>query len=197
VFKDVKLEENNQKKFEQVVNQRMDESVKHFTHTIAGIRAGRAHPGMVEDVKVSCYGGTTEMRLKELATITAPDATLLVLQPWDKTTLPEIEKAIMMSDVGITPQNDGNIIRLQLPELSSERREELVKLLGKRQEEGKIALRNIRKEAHNLIRDSKKNKVISEDFENRLTDVLQKITDKWTEDINQITSKKEKEIKSR
>lgn len=197
MFNDIKLEENNQKKFEQVVNAEMDNCLKHFEHSIAGLRAGRAHPGMVEDIKVVCYGGTSENKLKAIATVTAPDASLIVIQPWDKTILVDIEKAIMTSDVGLTPQSDGNIIRLQLPELSAERREELVKVLHKRQEEGKIAIRNVRKEAHNLIRDNKKTKAISEDFENRLVDVLQKIADKWTEDINKVTLKKEKDILNR
>ncbi|MBT4855857.1 ribosome recycling factor [bacterium] len=194
MFKNIKFEENNTKSFETVVNEEMEKSIKHFRHNIASIRAGRANPGMVEDIKVLAYEGTTEMKLRELASISTPDALQIIIQPWDKSTLVDIEKAIMNSEVGVTPQTDGELIRLRLPEMSSERRDELKKLLHKRLEECKIAIRNVRKDAHNSIRDAQRAKDISEDFSKRLNDDLQKITDKFTELSNQVSQKKESEI---
>jgi len=194
VFKNVLIEENKKQPVEKVVNEEMDKAIKHFRHAIANIRTGRANPGMVEDIKILCYGGSSELKLKELASISTPDALQIVIQPWDKSTITDIEKGLLNSELGINPQNDGEIIRLRLPEMSSERREELKKLLHKRLEDCKIAIRNIRKDAHNYIRDAQREKKISEDFSKRLNDDLQKITDKFTEQANQVSAKKEQEI---
>ena len=116
--------------------------------------------------------------------LAAPDTRLITIQPWDNNIIGEIEKAISESDIGITPANDGDLIRLRLPEMSSSRRDELVKILGKKAEEAKIAIRNVRKDFQNLIRDAKKDKVISENFFNRLNDVLQKVTDTLLKRLN-------------
>lgn len=125
-----------------------------------------------------------------------PDARLITIQPWDKAVIGEIEKAIKNSDVGLTPVNDGDIIRLRLPEMSSTRRDELIKILGKKVEESKISIRNVRKDFNNFIRDAKKDKAISENFFSRLSDVLQKVTDTFIEKTDQLGAKKEKEISS-
>jgi len=135
------------------------------------------------------------MKLRELATLTAPEARLITIQPWDKSVIGEIEKAILASDIGITPINDGTIIRLQLPQMSEARRDELGKILGKKTEECKIGVRNVRKEFHNNLRDTEKAKGISEDFAKRLNDILQKITDNFIKKVDEINDNKHKEIK--
>ncbi|HJM69130.1 MAG TPA: ribosome recycling factor [Candidatus Babeliales bacterium] len=194
MFKDILLEENNKQPFEKAVNEEMEKAIKHFRHAIANIRAGRANPGMVEDIKILCYAGSSELKLRELASISTPDALQIIIQPWDKSTMVDIEKGLMNSELGLTPQNDGELIRLRLPEMSSERRDELKKLLHKRLEDCKIAIRNVRKDAHNYIRDAQRAKKISEDFSKRLNDDLQKTTDKFTVQANQVSAKKEQEI---
>ena len=182
------------KPFETVVEADMQKHIQHFEKELQKIRTGRAHPSMIEDIKVFAYG--TLMPLKETAAVSAPDAQLLVVQPWDKTIIPEIEKAIAASDLGVTPMTDGPIIRIVLPKMSSSRRDELSKVLGKRLEECKIALRNVRKDVHTAIRDTEKDKKISEDYSKRLQDLLQKITDKVTAVADTLSSKKDAEIKA-
>lgn len=182
------------KPFETAVEADMQKHTQHFEKELQKIRTGRAHPSMIEDIKVSAYG--TMMPLKEVAAISAPDASLLVIQPWDKTVIPDVEKAISISDLGVTPMTDGPIIRVVLPKMSSSRRDELSKVLGKRLEECKIAVRNVRKEVHEAIRDAEKGKKISEDYSKRLQDLLQKITDKVSAAAETLSSKKEAEIKA-
>lgn len=190
------LNDNNIKDFEKAINNEMDKVVKHFERELVSIRTGRAHTGLVEDVKVSCYDGTSILSLKECAAISTPDARLILIQPWDKGILADIEKAIIASDLGINPVNDGNVIRIVLPEMSSARRDELVKLLHKKLEDGRISIRNIRKDFHNLVRDSQKNKTISEDHSRRLADSLQNLTDKFIAHLEKIAEKKEVEVKT-
>jgi ribosome recycling factor len=180
--------------FEATVESEMNKHIQHFEKELQKIRTGRAHPSMIEDIKVFAYG--TMMPLKETAAISAPDAQLLVVQPWDKTIMPDIEKALSTSDLGVTPATDGPLIRIVLPKMSSSRRDELSKVLGKRLEECKIALRNVRKDVHTAIRETEKDKKISEDYSKRLQDLLQKITDKVTSQADALSSKKEAEIKS-
>lgn len=191
---DLKLTDNNIKEFETALQSEMDKAVKHFERELITIRTGRAHPALVEGVKVNCYD--TLRSLKEIALITAPEARLIVIEPWDKSLIPEIEKAISNSDLGLTPANDGNLIRLRLPEISTSRRDELVKVLSKKVEEARISIRNVRKDFHNLIRDTEKSKKISEDHSRRLADLLQKITDKFILTVEQMSQKKENEIKT-
>lgn len=194
-MKDIVFIENDSKQFEQAMHDEMQKALHHFEGEIIKIRTGRAHTSLVEDVMVECYDGSP-MPLNNIAALSAPDARLIVIQPWDPATIPAIERALMGSDVGITPTVDGKIIRLVLPEMSSTRRDELTKILGKKLEETKVAIRHTRKEFNNLIRDAKKGKKISENFFNRLSDLLQNITDKWITKADQMAKKKETELKS-
>jgi len=181
------------KQFEKELETEMDKQVKHFEKELLKIRTGRAHPAMIEDLKVSCYGSL--MSLRDIAAISAPDAALLVIQPWDKNLMSDIEKALSTSDLGVTPQNDGTVIRIQLPRMSSTRREELAKALHQKLETAKISLRNIRKDVLNIIREREKTKKISEDYSRRLQDSLQKVTDKFIEISDKLALKKEEEIR--
>lgn len=174
----------------------MVKCLKHFEHELTGIRSGRAHPSMVETLKVSCYGGESELPLKNLASVSIPDARTIMIQPWDATTLPDIERCIRESDSGFTPVNDGNIVRIQLPEMSNDIREKLSKTLGKKLEECRVSIRNIRKNINNFIRDEEKKKTVSEDFAKRLNDLLQKHTDEYIKKVEVLAQKKEQEIKS-
>ncbi len=187
------VENASTKPFEKLIETEMDNHLKHFDKELIKIRTGRAHPSMIEDIKVNCYGSI--MPLKDLAAISAPDVQLLVVEPWDKSIINDIEKAISNSDVGLTPVNDGNLIRLALPRMTSARRDDLVKVLSKKLEDCKISLRNVRKDFHNFIRETEKNKKISEDTSRRLQDILQKITDRFTELADKLSKKKEDEIK--
>lgn len=194
-MKEIVFVENDSKQFEQAMNEEMQKSLQHLEGEITKIRTGRAHTSLVEDIMVDCYGGSP-MPIKNIAALSAPDARLIVIQPWDPAILPAIEKAIMISDIGIKPVVDGKLIRLVLPEMSQTRREELIKVLGKKLEEAKVGMRNVRKDFNNLIRDAKKDKKISENFFNRLSDILQNITDKWIAKAEQAAQKKENELKS-
>ncbi len=188
------IKENDTQSFEKSMEQEMSKAIKHFERELVTIRTGRAHTAMIEDVRVSCYG-QAPVPLKTVAALAAPDSRLLTIQPWDPSTISDIEKGLLASDLGLTPANDGKIIRLQLPEISTSRREELIKVLHKRLEECRVAVRNIRKEFNNLVRDAKKNKTISEDFSNRLDDSIKKVTDKFIAQAEQMNNRKEEEIK--
>lgn len=194
-MKNLVLTENEPKPFEAAMNEEMSLAIKHLERELVKIRTGRAHTSLVEDILVTCYNGSP-MPLKQVASLAAPDARLITIQPWDRGTLSDIEKALANSQIGITPLNDGDMIKLVLPEMSSSRRDELVKILGKKVEECKVAIRNVRKEFNNLIRDAKKDKKISENFFNRLGDILQKITDNYVENAEKLGAKKEQEVKS-
>lgn len=185
---------DNPTKFEQAVRTSMLKHLDFFDKELSKLRTGRATTGLVEDIHVVCYGNS--MRIKDVASITVPEAQLIVIQPWDTNNLEAIEKAVGQSELRVTPQNDGTIIRVPLPPMSASRREELAKSVGKRLEECKVAIRNERKEFNNLIRDLLKNRTISEDIEKRLQTLLQKVTDDLTAKSDEMASKKEKEIKS-
>jgi ribosome recycling factor len=172
----------------------MDTHLKWLEKELLKIRTGRAVPSMIEDVKVASYG--TSMPLRELAAISAPDASLLVVQPWDKVNIPEIEKALSSSDLGLSPANDGAIIRIQMPKMSSSRREELSKALAAKVEQAKVAIRRVRQDVHNLLRETEKAKKISEDYSRRLQEILQKATDRLIKSTDVIGEKKDKEIKA-
>lgn len=189
------ITENDIKSFQTPMEAEMSKAIKHFEGELIKIRTGRAHTSMVEDLPVSCYG-QAPMALKSYASIAAPDARLITIQPWDASILSDIEKALKTSDLGVNPINDGAMIKIALPEMSSARREELVKILGKKLEECKVAVRNVRKDFNNLLRDAKKEKKISENFFNRLEDVLQKVTDSFIDKADQLSEKKEKELRS-
>lgn len=187
------FEEGNTKDFEAILREKMTKPIKHFEKELSVIRTGRASAALVENIAVECYGQS--MPIKNVATISTPDVRLITIQPWDKSVINEIEKAILNSNVGVTPVNDGEIIRLQLPQMSAARREELAKELGKKAEESRIGIRNIRKDFHNQIRDTEKKHGISEDFAHRLKDLLQKVTDQHVAKIDELQDKKSKEIK--
>jgi len=189
------LVENEIKPFEAAMSAEMSLAIKHFERELIKIRTGRAHTSLVEDLMITCYNGAP-MPLKNLASIAAPDARLITIQPWDKGTLGDIEKGLTNSNIGITPLNDGEMIKLVLPEMSSNRRDELIKILGKKLEECKVAIRKARQDFNNFIRDAKKNKTISENFFSRLSDSLQKVTDNFIESADKLAAKKEQEVKS-
>lgn len=189
----LKLVEGDVKSFEQGVALAMQEPIKHFEKDLLGIRTGRASTKLIEEVKVECYGQM--MNLRDMATLGAPDARLLTVQPWDKSMLGAIEKGLLASDVGLTPQNDGQMIRLALPPMSTERREELVKVLNKKTEEARVNIRNIRKDAQNLVRTAEKEGDLSEDFAKRLADSLQKVTDNSIKIVDDLSAKKAHDIR--
>lgn len=194
-MKELVLVENDTKTFEKAMNDEMALALKHFEGELIKLRTGRAHTSLVEDLQVSCYG-QAPLPLKSYASLSAPEARLIVIQPWDPSIIPDIEKAIRESELGVTPQNDGALIRLQLPEMSTNRRDELIKLLGKKLEDCKISVRNIRRDFLNLIRDAKQKKIISENFHNRLEDLLQKITDQFSEKADALSKKKEQDVRT-
>ena len=193
-MKPVIFTEENSKNFEATLKEQMTKPIKHFEKELSVIRTGRASAALVENIMVDSYGQS--MPIKNLATIATPDVRLITIQPWDKSIINDVEKAVLTSNVGVTPINDGEVIRLQLPQMSAARREELVKELGKKAEESRIGVRNIRREYHNQIRDAEKKHGISEDFAKRLNVILQKITDDFIGKINGIQEKKTGELKN-
>jgi ribosome recycling factor len=189
------IEEGNVKGFEKPVCAEMDKSLAHFEKELTAVRTGRAQVSMIEEVKVECYGGSI-MRLKDIASLAAPDVNMLTVQPWDKGLLSDIEKAISASHLGMTPIVDGDIIRMEIPRMTTSRRDELTKIVGQKVEAGKIDIRNIRKDVQNMIKDLAKGKKISEDFEKRLAKALQEFTDKYVEKIDSLGEKKKAELKA-
>ncbi|MBN1549470.1 ribosome recycling factor [Candidatus Babeliales bacterium] len=181
--------------FDKAVQEKMDAPIAHFEHELTTIRTGRAHPSMIEGIMVTAYGGT-QMKLKEVAAISVPDARLLMVQPWDKSIIADIEKGILASHLGITPVNDGDIIRIQLPEVSGERREELVKALGKKLEDCRNRIRTVRNDFRSLVKKAEQDREISEDFSKVLQNNLQKITDQYMAKAQTISDKKEKDIRA-
>jgi ribosome recycling factor len=171
---------------------KMKKSLEAVMREFSEIRTGRAHPGLVEGLYINYYGSPT--LLKQLASISIPDAHLIVIQPWDTSIIQEIEKAILKSNLGLTPYNDGKIIRLAIPPLSQERRDELAKLVRKKAEEGRVSLRTIRHTAKEAIEKLYKDKLISEDDKFRGFDELQKLVDKYIAQIDELLKNKEKEI---
>lgn len=172
--------------------EKMEKAIQVLKKDLAALRAGRATPALLEKVVVEYYG--SEMPVNQLANISTPDPRTLVIQPWDKSTLADIERAILKSDLGLTPSNDGNVIRINLPALTQERRAELVKVVKKTGEEAKVAIRNIRRDANDDIKKLEKNGDISEDESRRGQDEIQKLTDKFIQEADKIVAAKEKEI---
>jgi ribosome recycling factor len=171
---------------------RMAKSIEACRNELATVRTGRASPHLLDRVMVDYYGA--EAPLRQLAQIAATDSRLLTLTPYDKNSIKAIEKAIMESDLGLTPSNDGNVIRLQIPELNEERRRELVKVVHGVAEEGKVAIRNIRRDVMHDLRELKKEGEAGADDEHRAEVGLQKLTDKATSDIDSLLKAKEEEI---
>jgi ribosome recycling factor len=172
--------------------EKMKKAFDSVTREFSEIRTGRASPHIVEGLHIDYYG--TPTLLKQLASISVPDAHLIVIQPWDATAIPEIEKAILKSNLGINPSNDGKIVRLAVPQLSHDRREEMVKVLHKMSEEGRVSLRTIRRDAKEAIEKLEKDKVISEDDKFRAIDELQKLVDKQIAKVDELLKVKEKEV---
>lgn len=172
--------------------QKMKRTVTVFNEELMGIRAGRANPTLLDKISIDYYG--TDTPLKQLSSISAPEPRLLVIQPWDSKSIPEIEKAILKSDLGLNPSNDGKLIRLPIPQLTEERRKELTKIVGKNAENAKIAIRNIRRDSNDNLKKMEKNKEISEDELKQAEEEIQKITDKYIEEVDKLMEKKEAEL---
>ncbi|MGB3340663.1 MAG: ribosome recycling factor [bacterium] len=180
-------------KIKENARMKMDKSAVLLAQELAKLRTGRASPALLDGIKVDYYGST--LPLNQVATVSIPEPRLIVIQPWDKASLGEIEKAIYKSAIGITPNNDGSVIRLSIPALTTERREELVKLTQKLGEDTKVAIRNIRREANTEIKKEEKNKNISEDASYNAHEEIQKITNEFISKVDEILQKKEKEIR--
>ncbi|MFO5476583.1 MAG: ribosome recycling factor [Dolichospermum sp.] len=170
----------------------MQKTVEATQRSFNTIRTGRANASLLDKVQVEYYGTPTS--LKSLANISTPDASTILIQPYDKSSLNIVEKAISLSDVGLTPSNDGIVIRLNIPPLTTDRRKEFVKLAGKYAEEGRVAIRNIRRDAIDSIRKQEKNAEIPEDEARDQQDKLQKLTNKYTAKIDELLAEKEKDI---
>ena len=171
---------------------RMGKAVEALRKELATIRTGRAHPGLIEHLRVDYYGAPTP--LNQLATINVPEPRLLTIQPWDQQSLGAIEKAILKSDLGLNPSNDGNIIRLAIPQLTEERRKELAKVVRKKVEEGRVAVRNVRRDRHDELRRLQREKEISEDAQYLAQEGLQKLTDGFIQEVERVGEEKETEL---
>jgi ribosome recycling factor len=174
------------------IDEKMKNSIKLFRSDLATIRTGHASPSLVEHIKVEYAGVPTP--LNQIAGISAPEASLLVIQPWDKSCMHDIEKAIQKSELGLNPSNDGNIIRIAIPPLSEERRQELIKVVHRHAEERRIAIRSLRHEAMNELKTMEKDKEISQDEHKRTQDQLQKLTDVFMAEIEKLARSKEQEL---
>ena len=174
------------------MRQKMNRTAEALEKDYKRIRTGRASTALLEGIKVDCY--ETQMPLEQVASIAVPESRLITIQPWDLSIIGDIEKAILKSELGLTPVNDGKIIRISIPPLTEERRKELARLAKKMAEENRISIRNLRREANDMFKELKTEKEISEDDFYRSQDEVQKITDEFIKKIDEITSRKEKEI---
>ena len=176
------------------IKEKMEKTINSCAEKLSEVRAGRANPAILNKVKIDYYGTPTP--INQVAGISVPEARLIVIQPWDNSILKEIEKAILASDIGINPNNDGKVIRLAFPELNEERRKDLVKEIKKMAEEAKVAIRSIRRDGIDEFKQKQKNSEITEDELKVAETEIQKITDKNIEEIDKILENKEKEIMS-
>ena len=176
----------------QEAEEKMQKSIEALRRDFATIRTGKANPSLLDKVTVDYYGTPTP--INQLANISAPEARMLVVQPWDKSVVPNVEKAILKSDLGLNPSSDGTVIRLVLPQLTQETRKELVKKVKKKAEDAKVAIRNIRRDANESLKAAEKNKEISEDETKNAQDDIQKLTDKYIAELDGVLDNKEKEI---
>ncbi|MCR4418926.1 MAG: ribosome recycling factor [Clostridia bacterium] len=174
------------------VNERMQKACEVLRKELAALRAGRASPALLEKIEVDYYGVPTPVN--QVATITAPDARLLVVQPWDKSLVPKIEKAILKSDLGVNPTSDGTVVRIPIPPLTEERRKEMVKVVRKKGEEARVAIRNVRRDGNERVKGAEKEGLISEDQAKRTQEEIQKLTDKYIKEVDRILEAKEEEI---
>ncbi|MCB1198014.1 MAG: ribosome recycling factor [Bdellovibrionota bacterium] len=176
----------------QNLQQQMDKSIASFKEAMSKLRTGRANPGMVETLTVNYYGTPTLM--SQIANISAPDARTLIVQPWDAGALDEIEKAIQKAELGITPQNDGKMIRLPMPPLTEDSRKEVVKQAGNLAEEARIAVRNIRRNGIDIFKKAQKDKELTEDDLKKAQEKVQKLTDDFTKKVDEILDQKSSDI---
>ena len=176
------------------IKEKMEKTINVYTEKLSEVRAGRANPAILNKVKIDYYGTPTP--INQVAGVSVPEARLIVIQPWDVSVLKEIEKAILASDIGINPNNDGKVIRLAFPELNEERRKEIVKDVRKMAEEAKVAIRSIRREGIDTAKSSQKDGEMTEDELKQAENEIQKITDKNIEEIDKILESKEKEVMS-
>ena len=174
------------------MSEKMDKSVEALKLDLTKIRTGRASLSLLDGITVEAYGSA--MPINQVATLTIPESRLIVIQPWDPQVLGGIERAILKSDLGLTPVNDGKLIRISIPQLTEERRKEMVKRVKKIAEEYKVAIRNLRRESNDALKKQKENKEISEDQMFKLQDEVQKVTDKFVKNIDDIAVGKEKEV---
>jgi len=174
------------------IEEKMEKSIEVYQNKLMEIRAGRANPAILNRITVEYYGVQTP--INQVAGISVPEARTIMIQPWDQNVLKSIEKAILASDIGINPNNDGKVIRLNFPELTEERRKELVKEIKKIAEDAKVSIRSIRKDGMDDVKEKQKNSEITEDDKEKLENQIQKLTDKYVETIDEILDKKEKEI---
>lgn len=173
-------------------DRKMGRTIEALRRELASLRTGRASPALIDNISVEYYGVPTP--LNQLASITVPDARAILVQPWDRQALREIEKSLMRSELGFNPSNDGNIITVPIPLLSQERRQEMVRLLKRKIEDGKTAIRNLRREGNDTLRKMERDKLVSQDESRRSQDQLQKTTDARIKTIDQIATDKEAEI---
>ena len=171
---------------------KMTKAVEALKVDLASIRAGRANPALLNKVMVDYYGTMTP--INQVANVSAPEPRLITVQPWEKTMVKAIEKAIMASDLGLNPNSDGVVIRLNIPQLTEERRKELVKMVGKKAEEYRVTIRNVRRDANDAVKKMEKSKEITEDDSKKCLDDIQKATDKKMADLEKIVAAKEKEV---
>ena len=171
---------------------RMTKAVEAAQHDYTSIRTGRANPDLLEKVQVDYYGST--MPVNQVANISVPEPRLIVIAPWDKNAIAPIERAIIKSDLGLTPNSDGNVIRLNIPHLTEERRKEMIKVLHKKAEEHRVAVRNIRRDANEDLKKLEKSNEVSEDDVRRGQEQMQKLTDKYIEQVDKLTHAKESEL---
>lgn len=171
---------------------KMEKAVAHLQQELAGLRTGKASPSLVDHLTVECYG--TQTRLNQMAIISTPEPRLIVIKPYDPSTLPAIEKAILAANVGVTPLNDGRLIRVPIPELSEERRKELTKVAHRMGEEARVVLRGVRREANDAVKALEKAATISEDDRDRALEEIQKYTDAYTKKADDLVAAKEKDI---
>jgi len=173
-------------------DQKMQKSIETLKANLAKVRTGRAHPGMLDHIQVDYYGTPTQ--ITQVANVTLLDARTLGVQPWEKKMLAVVEKAIRESDLGLNPSTQGDVIRVPTPPLTEERRKEMVKLVKSEAEDGKIAIRNIRRDSNEALKKLLKDKAISEDDERRAQDDVQKLTDKFVAEVDKLVAEKEKEV---
>jgi len=172
--------------------ERMKKAIEVLRREYGSLRAGRATTGLLDKVVVEYYGAQSP--INQVANVAVPEPRTIVIQPWDKKMLPVIEKAILQSDLGLTPNNDGAIIRLVLPQLTQQRRQELVKVVHKEAEESRVAIRNLRRDANDALKKFEKDKLASEDEVKKAQDDIQKLTDKYIKEVDHIMASKEKEV---